>query len=391
MATTVNLATCFQYPNPANGDLVIKANPDDYLQLVGIKVCNLVNQTNIQNNIISQILGKIVELQNKQSIPYVLPSLFPTSIANPNVSLILDEFTRILEEQFGQLRSATGNPQQIYSGITKLPNNINTSKALGSTGGNLSSLPGWSPVISNVADAIGNAFIMITDLRSAIRNIQLTAGSICEGVAVVLQGVLQVKFLKLYFTGTIPENLVSCLTVGAAFKIQDNSGNFVNYNINIKDNLNISSGLGIDLSGTPLNFADDLKISGIMSLCDNNTGTQCQKYLEEIIVNTGSCPTLSTTSGFTSIGYNFTHTDGILTYSVQLFDQSNVMIQSRNVNVSSTIVVSGSFNDLTVQTAYKIRLQIITSTSTKNCPFLPVSTLANPCADPNNVEAVINL
>lgn len=387
----LDLAPCFQYTNPANGDLVIKASSDDYVKSIGIKVCSLSIQTNSQFNLLSELANKVLVLENKPIPTFTLPSLIPTTIASNQIPLVITEFLAILELQFGQLRNATGNPQQIYVNITKVPNNINSSKALGTSGSNLSSLPGWNSTMINLADAVGNIFIMLTDLRSAFRNMELAIGSSCEAVAVVLQGTLQVKFLKLYFTGTIPTNLISCVNEGASFKIQDNSGNFVNYNINVKDNLNVSSGLGIDLSGTPLNFADDLKISGIMSLCDPDSGTQCQKYIEETISNITTCPTLNLSSNYTSISYNFVHVDGTLTYSIQLFNQNNVMVQSRNVNVSSATVVSGTFNDLAVATSFKVRLQIITSNSTKTCPFTQINTLDNPCPAPNSVEAVIEL
>jgi hypothetical protein len=113
--------------------------------------------------------------------------------------------------------------------------------------------------------------------------------------------------------------------------------------------------------------------------------------MEEVINNTGACPQLTLSSSVTSVSYQFVHVSGTLTYSVQLFTAAGIMVQSRNLSVTTPIAISGSFDGLTANTDYKVRLQTITENNTKTCPFTPITTSPNPCAEPTLVEVTLTL
>ncbi len=64
------------------------------------------------------------------------------------------------------------------------------------------------------------------------------------------------------------------------------------------------------------------------------------------------------------------------------------MVQSQNVGTSGVTNVAGVFSSLTYGTNYKIRVQMITLNNTKTCPFIPFTTLPNPCPAVTGVTAI---
>jgi hypothetical protein len=381
----INLAACFQYPAPLTGDVVTKAPMDEYVVAIGNKVCNLVTLTQTNTKAIASLSTRVSALE-VPATPYQLPSLYPTGIANPNVSIGLVDFVKALESQFVQERTALGTPQDIYAAIAVPPVGLNNAKALGTTGGNLSALPGWVPSVVDLSDSLINLWMVALDLRSAVANIQLNLGNLsCAAVEIVVSTTYQSKVLTIFFTGNIPTTLANCVVGGSLFDIADYSGNKVSQQIDVITNMNNASGVVIDLSATALNFSDDLKVSSTYCLGNQQLGSTCQKYIYTDVVNSSSCPVLTLNPDITAVTFSFVHSLGTLTYSVELYDSTNTKIQSQNTSVSSPTTVSGQFLSLTANTQYKVRIVMITSTTPKACAFTTFTTLPTPCPAANNV------
>jgi hypothetical protein len=387
----VALASCFQYVDQSNGDTVITAKIEDYIKLIANKTCSLNVTVNTYGNNIAQLNKEVLALKNATpQTPVTLPSFYPIGLASQTTLLSLYEYVRLLEQSLLDLRGSTGTPQEIFNAIAATPLELDTAKSLGTSGGLLKSLPGWVQQVTNEAHSLQNLWLTIMDIRSAIRNIQLTCcNTTCDGIAIIMQATLSVKQLKLLFTGTIPSNMISCVAEGSSLKIADDSGNFIYYAVNVKAILNSSSGVNIDLSGSPLNFADDLKVSGIVSFCDPDSNSRCERYLELAVNNTTNCPTLTLNPTYDSLSYSFVHVDGTVTYSVQLFSEANVMLQSFTSTFTSPEIISGVFEGLSMGTTYKVRIQIVSASNTRTCPFTSVSTIENPCSAPDGVSATI--
>lgn len=387
---TVPLAPYFQYTDPSTGDTVTKDQVQNYVQKVGLTVGSMVNQITTLQQTNTSIAGRVQKLENTPVLTYSLPNLYPTGIASPTVALPLDQFTSTLETQFVALRTATGNPTQIYNAITTPPSDFNEAKALGTTGGVMGTLSGWVQDPLSLADSVSNVWSTIKDLRSAVANIQSNINTACSGIAIDFSATLENKILKLFFNGTLPSNLTACQNQGSIFKVSDQSGNYFNTTIDIQHNINNASGVVVDLNSTSLNFADDLNVNSVFCFTDINTGTTCQNILQTVVNNNVNCPTLNVVPSVNSVGFNFTHISGSLTYSVQLFDNTETMIQSQNYGVSGPITIAGNFSSLTANSLYRIRLQMIVSSSnTKTCPLVDFNTLPSPCPAPNTATAII--
>lgn len=390
----VDLAPCFRYPNPANGDTVVQGLLHDYVALIAAKVCGLVTTGNTQGRAIINLNERLTIQEAKTTPIYQLPNLFPVCVANPELSIPLDTLAALTEAKVCEQIAATGTSQQIYNAIAD-PSiaNLKNENALGTTGGKMGSLTGWVGNVENLADSLTNAWLTIMDLRNSIANIKLNCcNTTCSDIGVALAvTMVSSNTLKFYLTGTIPSNFQNCIVGGTLFKIADQSGNYINVEIDVKTTLNDSNGFIVDISGSPLNVADDFTITGTLCLSDTDAGSMCQSILSYYLVNTIDCPVITFTPSENSITYSFDHTGGALTYSVQLFNSSNVLVGSMNFAVTGPTPVSGVFNGLSPNTLYKGRVQMITLENTKTCPYTIVNTLGDSCPAPQSVTATLTI
>ncbi len=392
--STVTIAQCFQYPNPANGDMVTTLAISDYAQLIGIKVCALVSTYTTVKKQIENHESRIVVLEKKPAPTFTLPSIVPTCVLTPtptSIDLVLAE----VEKQFCQLLGATGDVTAIYNSIARQPVNLDSAKSLGTHGGTMSSIDGWVTTVKNLADSVNNIWLVLDDLRSAVTNIKLNCCStVCDGVAVSMSAALpSSSTLLLYFSGSMPAGVVECDAVnGTLFTITDQSGNSITTHIKLIANLNIVSGYPITLTGTPIVASDDLTITATICVKDSETDSVCQSCLEYVFINTLSCPSVLYNSGISSIDYTFSHVSGAMTYVIQLFNNAGTtMIASQTHTVTNPTTIEGTFGSLDASTNYKVRVIMISATRTTTCPFSPVSTLQDPCPAPESVQIVFSI
>jgi hypothetical protein len=391
---TVQMASCFHYTNPTNGDLVTTSLLADYVALIGIQICSIITQITALTEAIAALDERVTELEgnsnntSRQAPSYITPICVSESIPTP-----ISEVVQFLERAFCELRVATGTPDQLFSGVAAQCSGINSAPALGTSGGIMSSLPGWKSAPSNVADALNNIWLAICDLRSSTVNIKANCcDTSCNAVSVSLVATLPSPTnLVLFFTGSVPSNLTECSLAGTLVSISDQSGNSISTTIPLIANLNNISGYPINLGSTPLNTSDDLTISSTMCFKDDETGSVCQSILSYTFINTSSCPTVNYISTQEDIEFSFTHNSGPKTYVVELYSSTNVLLQSQTYSVTDPVTISGAFLALSANTIYKIRVKMVTTTKTTYCPFTVVTTLTSSCPPPQTIVAILSI
>lgn len=391
---TVSMASCFYYNDLKTGDQVTTSSLTDYVALIGNKFCELLLAQATQELSLDNFNKRLSAIEDEPAPTVSLPSITPNCVSTKTPTRI-DIVLQSLEQQFCELRAATGTPSQIFEGIAAQPAGLNNQDALGTSGGKVSSLPNWVDAVQNLSDSQTNLWVMIQDLRSAVTNIQLNCcASPCDGVAVqVTASMPNATQLVLYFTGAIPAGLVECSLEGTLFSIEDQSGHTLTTRIPLVANMNNASGYPIDISGSALVTSDNFTITSDICFKQDSTGTVCERCLEYVFVNTSSCPSVTYITGLTTIGFNFTHTSGIKTYSVVLYDSTgNTALQSQVFNATNPATISGTFTGLVAGTTYKARV-IITSSNglITYCPFTAVTTLPSACPPPTNVTVVITI
>jgi len=392
----VQMAPCFYYNDPKTGDQVVESQLTDYVTLIGNTICNILKNTGTQAGLIGSQGQRISNLERQvNNLPTSngLPQITPVCVISSIVPVDLDKVVAALEQQFCELRSATGTTTDIFQAISQQCAGLDQAPALGTQGGTMGSINGWKTNVQSAADAINNIWLTICDLRSAVTNIKTNCcATPCNGVALRLQATMPTSNqLILFFTGTIPEGLVQCNQNGTLFKITDQSGNELDVTINLIGALNNPSGTPIQLAGTPINTVDDLTISASVCFKEDSSGTICQSVLSYIFVNTSVCPLVTYISGLNSITFKF-NAAFVATFGVELYDSTgNTLLQNEVFSVGTPVEISGVFNGLGFGTVYKILVRIIKPNKTTVCPLTVVTTLPNPCPPSNFVEAIITI
>lgn len=386
----VNIADCFYFINGL-GDTVTQMSLKDYAIAMGNKICAIIQGTIAIQEQVNQDGNRIGQLENQvaELAPYVPPTVTPVCVL-PSVATEMDIVLAAVETQFCDLRQATGMPADLYNKIGLQCAGLNSEQVLSGGTGTMSSIPGWTPGVTNVAQALGNMWLTICDMRQAIKNIKLNCcPSGCDGILLNLYAQITGNSLTVYISGTVPAGFAECSGV-TQLRITDSNGNYITVNFSILAYLNDLGGYVIDLTSTPVNATLDLTLEMQPCLSNSSTAAVCQSCLEYVLVNTGTCPVILTTSTVDSISYSFNAGTGNYTYEVQLWNSLNtVMISANSHVISGPAAVAGVFNGLTAGTLYNVRIKI-TSTAcptcpATECPFTGISTAEPPCFPPINV------
>lgn len=389
----INIPTCFQYTNEF-GDLVTTMQLTDYVKTIGNRVCNLINQINNLTVIVANHEERITALENTPDPTLSLPQVTPTCILTPAVPTDMAFFLSVLEQQFCELSTATGSPNALQQAIIRQCLNLNNSPALGTSGGNMSSIIGWVNAVNNLAGSINNMWLTICDLRSAVRNIQINCcPSGCDGIEISMVASLSGPTLTIYFSGTIPAGFDECSPLGNTFKITDSLGNFITANIDTINFLNAPGGYPLDIGSTPLSLVADMTISSDVCYTNSTTGNTCQFCLTYTLINQNNCPLviLSSSADGTSITVTFNPTAVPGTYTVEVW---NSTITSVIATQSQLLTVFGgaiyTFAGLTPSTQYNVRVLITQGDKTTTCGFSVITTSPVLCLPPSSVSAEIS-
>lgn len=388
----VPIADCFYYQNEL-GDTITTMQLIDYVRAIGNRICGNVQTIGGQSRTLQNHEVRITTLEDTQAPEYVPPTIIPACVL-PQVPVQMDEMLSALEIQFCELRSATGYPQDIYQKIALQCAALNEEETLNGSGATMAALPGWSSVVNNMAQAMGNMWLTICDMRQAIKTIQLNCCPTgCDGIELLLTATVNGDILTVYVTGTIPAEFTQCNGI-TQVKVTDSNGNSASFPMDLIGYLNNVLGFVINLNGTVINPSLNLHVEITPCLTDPATQTTCQSYLSYNIVSQAPCPQVIYTAADTSISYNFLAGAGDYTYNVQLWDASgSTMIANQIQAVSGPVNVVGQFISLSPGTVYKVRVTVQPTSCPEcepvACPFQNVTTNPPSCPAPEAVSAMI--
>ncbi len=386
----VNIASCFYFTNEL-GDTITSMQLQDYVIAIGNRICSNAGSINTIQGVVTNHANRIQALEDAPTPVVSIPQIVPACVINPGTPTDIDIVTQALENQFCELRAATGLPTELFTGIQLQPPGLDSEVALNGSGNNMSAFTGWSSPVTNLADSIGNLWIAYTDMRQAIRTIQLNCCPTgCDGIELTLTAAISGDNIILYINGTIPSGFQQCLPGGTRFTITDSYGASVNFNVDIIGFLNNPSGFTFGMGGTPLNPAADMHIEAEPCLTNPATNATCKSCLSYNLVNTSSCPSVTYNVSQTTIAYTFTSTTGTKTYSVELWNSNNSTMISNQIQVITGVqVVTGTFTGLTAGVNYNARVTITTNGVTVTCPFQPLMTNPPTCPPPEDVTSSI--
>jgi hypothetical protein len=369
------IAPAFYYVNP-QGDTVTTMPLDEYVVTIGNRVSLIVGQITTINATLVNHNIRITALELAPAPVFVLPTITPVCVSTPiptPINIVLAN----LEQQFCELRVATGTPNNIFTGIGRQPSGLGSAPALANPLTIMSALPGFVSNIQNEADSISNIWVTISDMRLAIQNIITNyLPSDCSGIDLTIIALYTAPNITIYINGTIPPAFVNTFPAGTLFTITDSFGASTQFNINIPGILNSIGGFIYDISTTPLNASSNFFINASPSFTSTTTGSQCQSLLNYTIQNQANCVVVTYTPFATAIECLFTTAAITATYTLELYDAlTNTLIST--ISTPNTIVQTANpkFLGLTTLTTYKLRLVVTIGTVDTNCDFTLVTTL----------------
>jgi len=386
----VTVAPCFETTNQA-GDVVNQLQMVDYVKAIGQKVCLLVDSINSLSSAVTGIGNRVAPTTTTITTP--IPQVTPQCVL-PSVPTDISAVVTELEKQFCNLQSAIGSPSSLFAAITKECNGLGSLSRL-SGSGTMSSITGWITTETTLADNYNNLWLTVCDMRAAIQYIKANCcPTCCDDLEIDFTATLEATTIKLFINGTVPIGFQECSTSGTLFTIADQSGNYITQYVPVISNLNSATGFPINIAATPLNPADNFTITAIFCIQPidvTSSCSQCQTPLNYTLVNTGNCPSVTFSSTYTSITYNFTHPGGAYTYVVELWNNSlTTVIASQTIPLPAAGLVTGTFSGLTIGTQYKVRVKIVIGLNTTTCGFLQTETLPDPCPAAEDVFIVFN-
>ena len=370
----VPIAPAFYYTNP-QGDLVTTMPVDTYVVTIGNRVSNIVgeiltiNATLVNHNI------RITALELAPPPVVVLPDITPVCVMSGVTPMVL--VVTALEQQFCELRVATGEPNNIFENVQKQIPNLANSQTLSGTGGTMASLPGFTVSPTSQADIIGNIWVTLGDMRIALQNIiNNYLPSDCSGIGLTMTAVYTAPNIVIYVNGTVPLTFVNTFPAGTLFTITDSFGGSTQFNIDILSILNTLGGFTFDISTTPLNSSSNFFISASPSFNSTTTGSQCQSLLNYTIQNQANCAVVTYTPTPATIQFTFITASITATYKMQLYDSVTNTLIAMNSHPNTIIqTVANEFTGLSSLTTYKLRLVIQIGSVDTDCPFTLVTTL----------------
>jgi len=381
----VNIAPCFYFINQL-GDQITTMQLTDYVTAIGNKICTILQTiTTIQQTLANhEARLTYIELNCCSDVPQPEVTMFPVCVITPPPSdpVPISTIVAALEQQFCELRSATGTPNDIFLSIQKQCAGLDLEQSLGLPGVNMGSLSGWITQVNynDLADSINNMWITICDLRAAVKNIQETCCPTgCEALVINMTATFSGTIITLFFTGSVPAGFIDCFSAGNELIITDCFGTQLITNIPVLTYVNNIPGYSIDISATPLSLACNFNLELFGCWTNPSTNTTCEREINYTIVNTTACPTITTTPTETTIPFTFNNIVGTpITYTIQLYDAAGVtLVTSMNFINPAIGPVGGTFSGagVTSGTTYKIRAVVTVDGVDIFCPFGTVSTL----------------
>lgn len=371
----VPIAPAFYYTNP-QGDLVTTMPVDTYTVTIGNRVSNIVSEILTINATLVNHNIRITALELAPPPVFVLPDITPVCVL-PSSPTPINVVLASLEQQFCELRIATGTPNNIFTALGTQPAGLASATALANPLTIMSALPGFVTTVQNEANSISNLWVTIADMRLAIQNIITNyLPSDCSGIDLTILATYAAPNVTIYVNGTIPLTFANTFPAGTLFTISDSFGASTQFNINILSILNTVGGFVFDISTTPLNGASNLFISASPSFTSTTTGSQCQSLLNFTLQNTANCPVITyTTPSSTDIDFTFTTAAIVDFYKVECWDAlTNTLLFSNTYVGGAVTTYTDTFTGLTALTTYKVRAVIQINVVNTYCDFTLVTT-----------------
>ena len=285
------------------GNTLIKLPHSEYTYYLGVKLCTLYSQVQLQQLTLEDHEDRIKKLEDAVTpgIPQVTPDCLTGPGVVPGVPTDIDVVLNELEKQWCELVSALGTPANLTTAQGRQCVNLNNATPLSTGSGTMSGISGWVSTITNFSQSMNNLWLTVCDIRAAVKSIQDNCCKVsCSDLIVDFDAVVTINddgdyVIRLFFGQTVVPNtwydcdqtLQSNTAVypygwtGNKLTIRDSAGHTRDVYVQLRNSdlsdgiLNdptvISSGYDIVISGTNIDHTLPITLSGDVCLTDGST------------------------------------------------------------------------------------------------------------------------
>ncbi len=373
----------------ANGDLVDKLFPLDYISLTGASTSNLIVQVAQIDTILSQYSVRITALESAVNtiqtsgvtfMLYVNGGCFSSPI---NTTMKINDAVTSIITNSCAYNTTLGTTTALASSISAL--GIASLNALPAYSQNsiMSGLTGWKTTLSTTADLENNLALAYLDARAGITQALSQSAITCADVKIVYAGVYNIsaRTITVYFySSSIPANFSGSGSSSGTFTITDTAGNTYTQTFNLYTTVGTGS-IVLNIASSALLQNSSYTSLLTYALTSTTPALGCNGGIPGTVVNnTQTCPnTTATALSSTQVQFSFTPT--VLenaVYTVDLLNTSGVTsgttVIATKTYTNPTTVTTDQFNNLTTHTTYYVRVSVTINTVTTVCPSISVNT-----------------
>ena len=401
----VPIASCFYSEDMTTGDMITTSSLVDYVNLIGNKICDiLIDIVTLQNDVVTlqeQIndpsTGLKIQVEeldsdkaSKSSLQYQLSD--KTTAGAPTE--YLPDATRQIENSLIRSQDAQGTPTLYYQNMIKAGNIDSEPKMFGI--GNMSTIPTWTSNPQTDAEAMGNQWITIRDIREELQYLKQnldTSG--CASLflnfrATIAVGMTQ-TLLTIFTDGStgFTSQWKECKDGKTKVSVVDVLGNSTTFSVGLINLIGNPSGYSIDLTPTSVDQTQDITVTADTCFSNETSQSTCEKlYPYEILVS-ATCPANVLTVYTTSVSYNFNSTigDG---YIINIYPTGGSTPIASQIISTPSVIVSYTIFGLSAETTYDFEIVVIDSQGGESpCAKQTFITLPDDCTPPIGASAIL--
>lgn len=298
------LPACLQYIDPATGLPVTTLPLSEYAISTATAFCDLRNTVANQSSQILDLQVRVNALENDPG--YVPPLVTPNCTYGTVVKGVPSEMNVLLDnldERVCDLITALGTTTDVSVAAASQCNLLASQPALSQVG-NMSALPGWNNVISNMAQSMQNLWLTVCDMRSVIYDLKACCATAdCSKFFLAYTANTnndRTTVTLIFNSGTvIPSGFANCPLLSTV-SITDGIGNTYTDTLDLVTVATDPAGITYTVSGASLNAAMPYTVT--VSGCIVKDGNTCSKIVTSVInpPTTTTTTTTSTTSTTTT-------------------------------------------------------------------------------------------
>lgn len=362
----------------SNGVTVDVLYPNQYIQVIGAKVSQQVDQFTIVNSTLVSYNERISDNTAAIAVLQVSGDTMPLvngGCLNGSQNDYVQNITSLLVNNSCDYNSILGTTTALGLAIVAQCNNLAKEPAF-SQNTDMSALAGWITTPTTVASSFNNLWLAYCDARVGIIQALSQSTINCSSVNITISGYYNptTKILMVYTGGSyIPSNFTDAGTSQLRVIDSFNASTSVSFNV---ISVLAAGFVDIDLAGTGVSQTSDYNVFFIYGVTSTTPSLGCSGAKVVTVGNTTViCTPMTFVEASTVMQFSFTPyiTENVV-YTVTLMTSSGDTVDTSALYINPTTTVIGTFTNLTPSTTYQVQMIVQVAGIDNICSLYTVQT-----------------